>query len=158
MTDYTKLPDNVLRLLITDLKNDLEENDIDINDAYHAFEGRTLVTIDEVLQYFNIKVSDIEDYSYFIALCMLNDDVSDKNTPIKKPKLNNYEVQHTEDVTVWKTIVYSQTIPSYIPLTRSMLQDLESENMYEYWDGRVVQEEVNDSEITDSTVLDIIKQ
>jgi hypothetical protein len=158
MTDYTKLPDNVLRLLITDLKNDLEENDIDINDDYHTFETSTLTTIDETLQYFNIKVSDVEDYSYFIALCMLNDGVSDKNTPIKKPKLNNYEVQHTEDVTVWKTVVYSQTIPSYIPLTRSMLQDLESESMYEYWDGRVVREEVNDSEVTDSTVLDIIKQ
>jgi hypothetical protein len=158
MTDYTKLPDNVLRLIITNLKNDLEENNIDISDDYHTFETSTLTTIDETLQYFNIKVSDVEDYSYFIALCMLNDDVSDKNTPIKKPKLNNYEVQHSENITVWKTLVYSQTIPSYIPLTRSMLQDLESENMYEYWDGRIVQEEVNDTETTDSTVVDIIKQ
>jgi hypothetical protein len=158
MTNYTNLPDNVLRLIITNLKNDLDENDIDISDDYHTFETSTLTTIDETLQYFNIKVSDVEDYSYFIALCMLNDDVSDKNTPIKKPKLNNYEVQHSENITVWKTLVYSQTIPSYIPLTRSMLQDLESENMYEYWDGRVVQEEVNDSETTDSTVVDIIKQ
>ena len=158
MTNYTNLPDNVLRLIITNLKNDLDENDIDISDDYHTFETSTLTTIDETLQYFNIKVSDVEDYSYFIALCMLNDDVSDKNTPIKKPKLNNYEVQHSENITVWKTLVYSQTIPSYIPLTRSMLQDLESENMYEYWDGRVVQEEVNDTETTDSTVEDIIKQ
>jgi hypothetical protein len=158
MTNYTNLPDNVLRLIITNLKNDLDENDIDISDDYHTFETSTLTTIDETLQYFNIKVSDVEDYSYFIALCMLNDDVSDKNTPIKKPKLNNYEVQHSENITVWKTLVYSQTIPSYIPLTRSMLQDLESENMYEYWDGRIVQEEVNDTETTDSTVVDIIKQ
>ena len=89
---------------------------------------------------------------------MLNDDVSDKNTPIKKPKLNNYEVQHTENVTVWKTLVYSQTIPSYIPLTRSMLQDLGRESMYEYWDGRIVNEETNDMETTDSTVVDIIKK
>jgi hypothetical protein len=158
MTDYTKLPDNVLRLIITNLKNDLEENNIDISDDYHTFERLTLSAINETLQYFNIKVSDVEDYSYFIALCMLNDDVSDKNTPIKKPKLNNYEVQHTENVTVWKTLVYSQTIPSYIPLTRSMLQDLESESMYEYWDGRIVNEETNDMETTDSTVVDIIKQ
>jgi hypothetical protein len=158
MTDYTKLPDNVLRLLITNLKNDLEENDIDINDSYHTFETSTLSTIDGTLQYFNIKVSEIEEYSYFIALCMLNDDVSDKIIPIKKPKLNNYEVQHTENVTVWKTIVYSQTIPSYIPLTRSMLLDLESENMYEYWDGRIVDEETNDMETTESTVLDITKK
>jgi hypothetical protein len=158
MTDYTKLPDNVLRLIITNLKNDLEENNIDISDDYHTFETLTLSAIDETLQYFNIKVSDVEDYSYFIALCMLNDDVSDKNTPIKKPKLNNYEVQHTENVTVWKTLVYSQTIPSYIPLTRSMLQDLESESMYEYWDGRIVNEETNDMETTDSTVVDIIKK
>jgi hypothetical protein len=55
MTDYTKLPDNVLRLIITNLKNDLEENDIDINDTYHTFEGPTLVTIDEALQYFLIN-------------------------------------------------------------------------------------------------------
>jgi len=158
MTDYINLPDNVLRLIITNLKNDLEENNIDITHDYHTFESSTLVTIDETLQYFNIKVSDVEDYSYFIALCMLNDDVSDKNTPIKKPKLNNYEVQHNENVTVWKTITYAQTIPSYIPLTRSMLQDLESENMYEYWDGRIVYEDVDDTETTDSTVVDIIKQ
>jgi hypothetical protein len=158
MTDYINLPDNVLRLIITNLKNDLEENNIDITHDYHTFESSTLSTIDDTLQYFNIKVSDVEDYSYFIALCMLNDDVSDKNTTIKKPKLNNYEVQHNENVTVWKTITYTQTIPSYIPLTRSMLQDLESENMYEYWDGRVVYEDVDDTETTDSTVVDIIKQ
>jgi hypothetical protein len=39
-----------------------------------------------------------------------------------------------------------------------MLQDLESENMYEYWDGRIVYEDIDDTETTDSTVVDIIKQ
>ena len=39
-----------------------------------------------------------------------------------------------------------------------MLLDLESENMYEYWDGRIVDEETNDIETTESTVLDITKK
>jgi hypothetical protein len=158
MTDYTKLPDNVLRLITNNLKNDLEDNGIDIADNYNIFDPSTLSIIDDTLQYFNIKPSDTEDYSFFIALCRLNGNLSNKNIPIKKPKLEQYEVQHSEDVTVWKTVVYSQTIPSYIPLTRSILQDLESESMYDYWDGRIVDEQTNDTETTDSTVVDIIKQ
>jgi hypothetical protein len=156
MTDYTKLPDNVLRLIITNLKNDLEDNGVDIDN--NIFDASNLSIIDDTLQYFNIKPSDTEDYSFFIALCGLNNDLSDKNTPIKKPKLEQYEVQHSEDITVWKTIVYSQTIPSYVPLTRSILQDLQYEGMYDYWDGRIVDEQTNDTETTDSTVVDIIKK
>lgn len=156
MTDYTKLPDNVLRLIIINLKNDLEDNGVDIDN--NIFDASNLSIIDDTLQYFNIKPSDTEDYSFFIALCGLNNNLSDKNTPIKKPKLEQYEVQHSEDITVWKTIVYSQTIPSYVPLTRSILQDLQYDGMYDYWDGRIVDEQTNDTETTDSTVVDIIKK
>ena len=43
----------------------------------------------------------------------------------------------------------------YIPLTKSVLYDMGSISEYEYWDGRIVNEYVYDSDVSSDDITDI---
>jgi hypothetical protein len=46
-------------------------------------------------------------------------------------------------------------MPSYIELDKDMLGDLRSIDLYDYWDGDIISEYVDDSETTDDEVEEI---
>ena len=154
MSNYVNLPDKSLRVIILTLNKEFDENDIDI-EGNGIFEEDTVNLIDKTLEYFGIGGQDIELYSYFISLCLLNPNFLDKNTPIQRPKLNKYEVIHSETSRVWQTTTYRTVIPSYIELDENMITDLRSIELYDYWDGKIIYENVDDSESTSDEVDEI---
>ena len=154
MGSYVNLPDKSLRVIILTLNKEFDENNIDI-EGNDIFEEDTVTLIDKTLEYFGIGGQDIELYSYFISLCLLNPDYLDKNVPIQRPRLNKYEVIHSESSRVWKTTTYKTVIPSYIELDANMVNDLRSIELYDYWDGKIIYENVDDSESTGDEVDEI---
>jgi len=154
MSNYVNLPDKSLRVIILTLNKEFDENDIDI-EGNDIFEEDTVNLIDKTLEYFGIGGQDIELYSYFISLCLLNPNFLDKNTPIQRPRLNKYEVIHSESSRVWQTTTYRTVIPSYIELDKNMITDLRSIELYDYWDGQIINENVDDSESTGDEVEEI---
>ena len=154
MGSYVNLPDKSLRVIILTLNKEFDENDIDI-EGNDIFEEDTVTLIDKTLEYFGIGGQDIELYSYFISLCLLNPDYLDKNVPIQRPKLNKYEVIHDESSRVWQTTTYRTVIPSYIELDKNMVNDLRSIELYDYWDGEIISDYVDESETTDDEVQEI---
>lgn len=155
MVNYVNLPDKSLRVIILTLNKEFDENDIDI-EGNDIFEEDTVNLIDKTLEYFGIGGQDIELYSYFISLCLLNPDYLDKNVPIQRPRLNKYEVIHGESSRVWKTTTYRTVIPSYIELDKNMVNDLRGIELYDYWDGEIISDYVeDDSESTDDEVEEI---
>ena len=154
MANYVNLPDKSLRVIILTLNKEFDENDIDI-EGNDIFEEDTVNLIDKTLEYFGIKDQTIELYTYFISLCLLNPDYLDKNSPIKRPRLNKYEVIHSESSRVWKTTTYKTVIPSYIELDKNMVNDLRGIELYDYWDGEIISDYVDDSESTDDEVEEI---
>jgi len=154
MSNYVNLPDKSLRVIILTLNKEFDENNIDI-EGNDIFEEDTVNLIDKTLEYFGIGGQDIELYSYFISLCLLNPNYLDKNAPIQRPKLNKYEVIHSETSRVWQTTTYRTVIPSYIELDENMMIDLRSIELYDYWDGQIINETVDDSESTDDEVEEI---
>ena len=154
MANYVNLPDKSLRVIILTLNKEFDENDIDI-EGNDIFEEDTVNLIDKTLEYFGIGGQDIELYSYFISLCLLNPDYLDKNSPIKRPRLNKYEVIHDESSRVYKTTTYRTVIPSYIELDKNMVNDLRGIELYDYWDGEIISDYVDDSESTDDEVEEI---
>jgi hypothetical protein len=154
MSNYVNLPDKSLRVIILTLNKEFDENNIDI-EGNDIFEEDTVNLIDKTLEYFGIGGQDIELYSYFISLCLLNPNYLDKNTPIQRPKLNKYEVIHSETSRVWQTTTYRTVIPSYIELDENMITDLRSIELYDYWDGKIIYENVDDSESTSDEVDEI---
>ena len=154
MGNYVNLPDKSLRIIILTLNKEFDENNIDI-EGNDIFEEDTVNLIDATLEYFGIGGQDIELYSYFISLCLLNPDYLDKNVPIQRPRLNKYEVIHDESSRVWKTTTYRTVIPSYIELDKNMVNDLRGIELYDYWDGEIISDYVDDSESTDDEVEEI---
>ena len=154
MGSYVNLPDKSLRVIILTLNKEFDENDIDI-EGNDIFEEDTVNLIDKTLEYFGIGGQDIELYSYFISLCLLNPNYLDKNVPIQRPRLNKYEVIHSESSRVWQTTTYRTVIPSYIELDKNMVNDLRSIELYDYWDGKIIYENVDDSESTGDEVDEI---
>ena len=154
MGNYVNLPDKSLRVIILTLNKEFDENDIDI-EGNTIFEEDTVNLIDATLEYFGIKDQTIELYSYFISLCLLNPDYLDKNVPIQRPRLNKYEVIHDESSRVYKTTTYKTVIPSYIELDKNMVNDLRGIELYDYWDGEIISDYVDESETTDDEVQEI---
>ena len=154
MGNYVNLPDKSLRVIILTLNKEFDENNIDI-EGNDIFEEDTVNLIDTTLEYFGIKDQTIELYSYFISLCLLNPDYLDKNVPIQRPRLNKYEVIHDESSRVYKTTTYKTVIPSYIELDKNMVNDLRGIDLYDYWDGEIISDYVDESETTDDEVQEI---
>ena len=154
MGNYVNLPDKSLRIIILTLNKEFDENNIDI-EGNDIFEEDTVNLIDATLEYFGIKDQTIELYSYFISLCLLNPDYLDKNVPIQRPRLNKYEVIHDESSRVYKTTTYKTVIPSYIELDKNMVNDLRGIDLYDYWDGEIISDYVDESETTDDEVQEI---
>ena len=154
MGNYVNLPDKSLRIIILTLNKEFDENNIDI-EGNDIFEEDTVNLIDATLEYFGIGGQDIELYTYFISLCLLNPDYLDKNVPIQRPRLNKYEVIHDESSRVWQTTTYRTVIPSYIELDKNMITDLRGIELYDYWDGQIINEDIDDSESTGDEVQEI---
>ena len=154
MGNYVNLPDKSLRIIILTLNKEFDENNIDI-EGNDIFEEDTVNLIDATLEYFGIGGQDIELYSYFISLCLLNPGYLDKTVPIQRPRLNKYEVIHDESSRVYKTTTYKTVIPSYIELDKNMVNDLRGIDLYDYWDGEIISDYVDESETTDDEVQEI---
>jgi hypothetical protein len=154
MGNYVNLPDKSLRVIILTLNKEFDENDIDI-EGNDIFEEDTVNLIDTTLEYFGIKDQTIELYTYFISLCLLNPGYLDKTVPIQRPRLNNYEVIHSESSRVYKTTTYRTEMSSYIELDKNMVNDLRGIELYDYWDGEIISDYVDESETTDDEVQEI---
>ena len=154
MGNYVNLPDKSLRVIILTLNKEFDENNIDI-EGNDIFEEDTVNLIDTTLEYFGIKDQTIELYTYFISLCLLNPGYLDKNVPIQRPRLNNYEVIHSESSRVYKTTTYRTEMSSYIELDKNMVNDLRGIDLYDYWDGEIISDYVDESETTDDEVEEI---
>jgi hypothetical protein len=79
----------------------------------------------------------------------------DKTVPIQRPRLNKYEVIHDESSRLWQTTTYRTVIPSYIELDANMVNGLRSIELYDYWDGKIIYENVDDSQAMDDDVKEI---
>ena len=152
--NYINLSDKQLRIIITNLQNAFEENDVDIDDDSELFEYGTRDVIDSVLKYFGIELLDEEDYTFFIALCRLNKNPEES---IIRPKLETYKITHKEEVIEYKTYEYETKSNSYIPLNSENVYSMGANDLYSYYEGKLVGQDVDDTEHRDDYIDDISK-
>ena len=152
--NYINLSDKQLRIIITNLQNAFEEEKVDIDDDSELFEYGTRDVIDSVLKYFGFEPWDEEDYTFFIALCRLN---KNPEGSIVRPKLETYNILHKEEVIEYKTIEYSSNINTYIPLNKDNVYSMGRNDLYFYYEGKVLEEQVDETEHRDDYIEDITK-
>jgi hypothetical protein len=152
--NYINLSDKQLRIIITNLQNAFEENNVDIDDDSELFEYGTRDVIDFVLKYFGLEPWDEEDYTFFIALCRMN---KNPEGSIVRPKLETYNILHKEEVIEYKTVEYSSNINAYIPLNKDNVYSMGRNDLYFYYEGKVLEEQVDETEHRDDYIEDITK-
>jgi len=154
MKTYEKYNDKALRPILQDIVNSCEENNIDIfnkNFVNSNFEDVVSIVDDEIESYFGTP--EFEDTSFFIAVLLMNNNFMTE--PIRRPKLKSYKITHIYEQVQTIQDSYVNVYDSFLPFTNSMLMDLQSMDSYDPYDGRLVDEEVVDSDYSNDWVSDI---
>lgn len=154
MRQYEKYNDKALRPILQDIVNSCEENNIDIfnkNFVNSNFEDVVSIVDDEIESYFGTP--EFEDTSFFIAVLLMNNNFMTE--PIRRPKLKSYKITHIYEQVQTIQDSYVNVYDSFLPFTNSMLMDLQSMDSYDPYDGRLVDEEVVDSDYSNDWVSDI---
>jgi hypothetical protein len=152
--NYINLSYKQISLIIKNLQNSFEEDRVDIDDDNELFDYSTTNVIDSVLKYFGIELMDEEDYTFFIALCRLNKNPEES---IIRPKLETYKITHKEEVIEYKTYEYETKSNSYIPLNSENVYSMGANDLYSYYEGKLVGQDVDDTEHRDDYIDDISK-
>lgn len=150
------LSDGVLRMVLTSMHERFEENNIEIElDSYDLYEGDVVEIINDILKYFGIDNAGAEEWGFFISLYLDNPDYSNIDVKIIRPMLKEYDVIHSEDSVIYKTTKYLNKISSYIPLTENIIYSMRNVGEYDYWDGRIIDEDTYDHETNEDNIEDI---
>jgi len=155
MANFDNMSDRVLRLILSSMREKFEEDGVKIDTDYDTYNADVITIIDDILKYFSITDTNYEIWGFFIMLYLNNPDFNNPNVNIERPTLKTYEVTHNEEASVYKSVTYLNVVSSYIPLTKSVLYDMGSISEYEYWDGRIINEDVYDSEVTSDDITNI---
>jgi len=150
---YQKYSDKALIPILKDIIEALESNETyieDMSDVEGNFDELSGIITDELSSYLD-KV-DFEDITYFMALIMINDSF---DPPLKRPELRTYRITHTYQRIETNNYTYRTDMSSFIPLDKSMLEDLQSNGDYEPWDGELIDEDNVDADYSEDWIDDI---
>ena len=148
-----KIPDKTLKLILQMMYEGLDERDFESE----PFESHTISEVEEILSPIGITFNNEIDYSFFVQLYLDNPDFETER--IKRPSLMSYEVLHDESVREWRTYTYRNVVESYYPVDDNMLHSLRGngDGWYDYWDGSLVNDDVDDTETTEDDIRSITR-
>lgn len=155
MRKIEQYPDKALRPILFSIVESLENEGVALDDLledYEEYFTEAYGPIESELETYGLE-SEFEDVTYIIYILLENPEFATE--PIKRPKLRSYEIMHTYERNVTIQDTYLNTYDSYIPVTKSMLQDLQSEGFYEPYDGEEINSEEVDSDWVDDWIDDI---
>jgi hypothetical protein len=147
--------DNALRPILVSIVGSLENEGLFLDDLLEDYENtftRAYGSIETELGTYGLE-SEFEDITYIIYILLENPEFTTE--PIKRPKLRSYEITHVYERTATIRDTYLNRYDSYIPITKDMLIDLQSESFYEPYDGEELSSEVLDSDWTDDYIDNI---
>jgi len=97
--------------------------------------------------------NEFEDVTYIMYLFINNPNFTTE--PIKRPELKKYEILHIVDRTINVHDTYLTNFDSYIPLTKNILRDMQSDSLYEPYEGEEIDSEHMDSDWNDDWIDEI---
>jgi len=155
MRKIEQYPDKALRPILVSIVESLENERVYLDDLLEDYENtftRAYGPIESELGTYGLG-SEFEDVTFIIYILLENPEFATE--PIKRPKLRSYEIIHVYERTATIRDTYLNTYDSYIPITKDMLMDLQSEGFYEPYDGEELSSEVLDSDWTDDYIDNI---
>jgi hypothetical protein len=155
MRKIEQYPDKALRPILFNIVESLENEGVSLDDLledYEEYFTKAYGPIESELETYGLG-SEFEDVTYIIYILLENPEFATE--PIKRPKLKSYEITHVYERNARIQDTYLNTYDSYIPITRNILQDLQSEGFYEPYHGEEIDSQVLDSDWSDDWIDDI---
>jgi len=155
MRKIEQYPDKALRPILFNIVESLENEGVYLDDLLEDYENtftRAYGPIESELGTYGLE-SEFEDVTFIIYILLENPEFATE--PIKRPKLRSYEIKHVYERTATIRDTYLNTYDSYIPITKDMLMDLQSDGFYEPFDGEELSSEVLDSDWNDDYIDNI---
>lgn len=143
-----KYDERTLTLILRMLLEKFEEDSIDYNDT---FDDTALDSIDETLKYLGIGVKDLSEYTFYYQLVRLNPDF-ETGDQIILPKLEKYEIYVDVDLVEYSTETWKHEMVSYFDNREDIEKQLMGSGDYSFWDGKMVDKDVYDSEATNEKI------
>jgi len=145
-------PDKAIRPILLSIVESLENNGVHLEDIREDYESdfqQSYQTIESELESYGLE-NEFEDVTYIMYLFINNPNFT--TDPIKRSELKKYEVLHIVDRTINVQDTYLTNFDSYIPLTKSILIDMQSDSLYEPYEGEEINSEHMDSDWNDDWI------
>jgi hypothetical protein len=145
----TQFTDKMLRKLLVQLESEFmdEFGGYSVNNRY---EEDQCEAIDDIVKYYGLHDLEWEEYGFFFKLMELNPNYRDENKPIKLPKLGVFDVFCSSEERQWVTYTYKQRVYGY---GEDIVRDqLNNSDDFAYYDGEIVNESIDDSEVIDGRI------
>ena len=155
MRKIEQYPDKALRPILFSIVESLENEGVSLDDLledYEEYFTEAYGPIESELGTYGLG-SEFEDVTFIIYILLENPEFATE--PIKRPKLRSYEIMHTYERNARIQDTYLNTYDSYIPVTKSMLQQMQSDGSYEPYNGEEINSEEIDSDWIDDWIDDI---
>ena len=144
---YKTLPESILKMILQEFIKD----GISFDNMETVYEDTgTFDDIKTILKKFGITDVDYEDIGFFAELFMLNEDNIDGRLIIPKPKKFNLSFRVTGRK--WFTEWYKLDYTAY---NINFVSDMYGNGDMSYYDGELVDEDINDTDVDDWELRDI---
>jgi hypothetical protein len=144
---YKTLPESILKMILQEF---IKEN-ISFDDMETVYqETGTFEDIITILKKFGITEVDYEDIGFFAELFMLNENNIDGQLSIPKPKKFSlaFRVTGRKYYTEWWQLDYTAYSSDFV-------RDMFNNGDLSYYDGELVDEDTNDTDVDDWELRDI---
>lgn len=146
---YKNIPENILKMILEQLiKEGLTYDDMEI-----VYEDTDIIdNIESVLKKFGFTDIDYEDFGFFAELFMLNEGKTDGQLIIPKPKeyVLHFKVVGRKWFTEWWNL-------NYTAYNRNFVNDMFNNGDLSYYDGVLVDEDIDNSETDDWEMREIVE-
>lgn len=155
MSRVNNISDGVLRLILESMNEKFNEEGITVDLDNYNYSDDIPPSVDDVVKYFGISDLTYEEIGFFVQLYVNNPNFNNLDVILKRPTLKKFIVQHSEDVKKYELVVYESEILSYMDLNESIIRSMQYSGDYDYWDGRVIEEDVYDTDTIENDIKSI---
>jgi len=148
----TQFTDKMLRKLLVQLESEFMD-EFGGYSVHSRYEEDQCAAIDDIVKYYGLHDLEWEEYGFFFKLMELNPNYRDENKPIKLPKLGVFDVFCSSEERLWITYTYRHRVYGY---GEDIVRDqLNNSDDFAYYDGEIVNESIDDSEVIDGRISDV---
>lgn len=145
-SQFEKFPEKNLRLILRVISEVVYDRDLVTYSNVRDIKSK--------LEDLGFQVSKI-DYEFLFELMRMNPNFETEK--IEMPSLHNYEITFARQVVKYSTEYWETDVESYLSDDKDLKSFVDDVGSVEWWDGKMVDEDLGDEETTDLTIYDINK-